>query len=265
MNIDDYYEQLGSGPAIVFIHGSYASTSTWKKMVEQLAVNHQCILIKLPGHCGTPDPEDFTHPTIDTELEIVRQVIIKLTDAPVHLVGHSFGGVVALSLALKGSVPLSQMTLFEPVAVWVLDRMKDNKQAVAVQTFLTEYFHAVETNKPEAYGQVIDFWGGNGAFAPLPKFIKESMSLLVKNNVRHWNLCTAIDNTLDDLHHLKVPTRLVCGAQSNAVAHAIVDHLKHELPTSKKYTLKGASHFLVTSHVDECLFALTDRSILSEQ
>ncbi len=40
MNIESYYEQQGSGPPIVFTHGSYATTSTWKKIVEQLSTEY---------------------------------------------------------------------------------------------------------------------------------------------------------------------------------------------------------------------------------
>jgi len=262
MNIENYYEQQGSGSPIVFIHGSYATTSTWKKMIEQLTANHHCISIKLPGHCGTPDPEDFSSPTMNTELDILEQVITNLTDKPIHLVGHSFGGVVALALALKGSVTLSQMTLFEPVAAWVLDCVEDDQASAVVQKFLVEYFHDVSINKPYACGQVIDFWGGKGAFESLPVFIKDSMEPLIANNVRHWNLCAAIDNKVSDLQNLLVPTRLVCGTKSNPVAHAISDHLNHNIPTSKKYNVEGASHFLVTSHTNECLGALRDCSVL---
>jgi pimeloyl-ACP methyl ester carboxylesterase len=259
MHIDDYYEQQGSGSPIVFIHGSYATTSTWKKMIAQLSSNHRCISIKLPGHCGTPDPEDFSNPAISTELDILEQVITKLTDEPIHLVGHSFGGVVALALALKGSVALSQMTLFEPVAVWVLECMHDDKMNAVIQRFLAEYFYDVSTKKPNVCGQVIDFWGGKGAFESLPAFIKDSMAPLVANNVRHWSLCTAIHNKASDLQKLSLPIRLVCGTQSNPVAHAIIEHLHNQMPSSKKYTIDGASHFLVTSHFRECLAALGDR------
>lgn len=262
MNIDDYYEQQGSGPPIVFIHGSYATTSTWKKMIGRLAANHHCISIKLPGHCGTPDPEDFANPTINTELDILEQIITAVTDQPIHLVGHSFGGVIALSLALKGSVALSQMTLFEPVAAWVLDKVQDEKASAVVQEFLATYFHDVAIKKPYVCGQVIDFWGGHGAFDSLPTFIKDSMEPLVENNIRHWNLNAAIDSTVNDLQNLLIPTRLVCGTQSNPTAHAISDHLNNAIPTSKKYTIEGASHFLVTSHADECLAALGDMSVL---
>jgi len=87
-----YYEQQGSGSPIIFIHGSYATTSTWKKIVQQLANTHHCISIKLPGHSGMPDPDDFSAPNINTELHIIESVVTKLTNQPIHLIGHSFGG-----------------------------------------------------------------------------------------------------------------------------------------------------------------------------
>ncbi len=261
MNVDNYFEEQGSGSPIVFIHGSYATTSTWKKMIEQLAANHRCISIKLPGHCGTPDPNDFSDPTIETELEILEQVVKLLTDEPIHLVGHSYGGVIALAQALKGNLNLSQVSLFEPVAVWVLNRAGDKEMSVRVQEFLTKYRQEASNKKPYACGHVIEFWGGKGAFESLPDFIKDSMEPLVKNNIRHWDICAATCNDLTDLQKCAVPTRLVCGDKSNPVANSICDHLRKQMPNSKKYVIEGASHFLVTSHTNECLQALSEQSL----
>ncbi len=262
MNIEAYYEQQGSGSPIVFIHGSYATTSTWKRMIDKLSTHHHCISIKLPGHCGTPDPDDFANPTIDTELDLIGQIVSELTDQAIHLVGHSFGGVIALAQALKGNVNLSQVSLFEPVAVWVLNQVHDVEMSMAVQQFLTKYRHAVSINTPYACGQVIDFWGGHGSFDSLPDFIKDSMVPLLANNIRHWDLNALIDSELIDLQQCMVPMRLIYGDKSNSVAHAICTHLHTHLPNSKKYIIKGASHFLVTSHVDECLAALYDQTVL---
>lgn len=262
MNIDNYFEEQGSGTPIVFIHGSYASTSTWKKMIDQLSVNNHCISVKLPGHDGMPDPDDFSDPTIEAELSILEQVVTRLTDKPIHLVGHSYGGVVALAQALKGNIALSQMTLFEPVAVWVLDIMNDTEMSVLVKRFLAKYRYDVSNNIPYSCGQVIDFWGGDGVFESLPNFIKNSMDALVINNIRHWDIGSTMNYHLSDLHNCNIPTRVVYGNKSNAVAHAISEHLNKAIPNSKKYVIKGASHFLVTSHVNECLSALQDPLIL---
>ena len=262
MNIDYYFEQQGSGPPIVFIHGSYATTSTWKKMIEHLASSNHCISIRLPGHCGTADPEDFSQPTIETELAILEKVVREHTHEPIHLVGHSFGGVVALAEALTGNLELDQMTLFEPVAMWVLRRAGDQEMSRRVEEFLAKYRHDASIEATYAYSQVIDFWGGQGAFAALPDSIKESMAPLVKNNIRHWDIDAATGSDLSDLHGCAVPTRLVCGGQSNAVAGAICDHLRKHMPNSKQYVIEGASHFLVTTHAKQCLQAISDQSLL---
>lgn len=259
MNINDYFEEQGSGSPIVFVHGSYATTSTWKKMVSQLAENHRCISIKLPGHGGAPEANDFDAPTIETELNILEQVVNSLTDEPVHLVGHSFGGVVALAQTLKGNLNLSQVTLFEPVSTWVLDRVEDKEMSDRVQVFLNKYRQDAANKKHNVCGQVIDFWGVEGDFETFPDFIKEGMKPLLANNIRHWDLCTEIDSSLSDLKNCSVPTRLVYGDQSNPVARSICHYLEEHIPNSKKYKIEGASHFLVTSHSEECLQALEDQ------
>jgi pimeloyl-ACP methyl ester carboxylesterase len=257
MDIDRYYEEQGSGSPIVFIHGSYATTSTWKKMVDSLAEKHHCICIKLPGHGGMPDPTDFAEPLMETELAIIEQVVSKLTTEPIHLVGHSFGGVIALAQLLKGSLEIAEITLFEPVAVWLLDRVKDDEMLARVDTFLNKYRQDAANNMTHVGGQVIDFWGGTGAYDPLPDFIKESMAPLVPNNIRHWDLDAKSTATLEDLNRCAVSMRVVCGSESNPVAKAICEHITQQVPNCTARMVDGASHFLVTTHPRECLAAMT--------
>ncbi|MCK6264249.1 alpha/beta hydrolase [Vibrio sp. ZSDE26] len=254
--ISPYFEQQGSGPPIVFIHGSYATTSTWRKMVEQLSNHYHCILIKLPGHCGTPEPSDFSNPSIETELTLLEQVVTALTDQPVHLVGHSVGASIALAQAIKGNLKLRKVTLFEPVSVWVLRRAEDHEMANRVDTFLSTYRRDAANKAPYVCGQVIDFWAGEGAFDSLPDFIKQGMEPLVENNIRHWDMDLSTSYTLLDLKSCTVPIQLVCGTESNPVANAICEHLSEHLPNSDKHVIDGASHFLVTSHVEKCLRVL---------
>ncbi|QFI37077.1 alpha/beta hydrolase [Moritella marina ATCC 15381] len=255
-----YYEQQGSNnnSPIVFIHGSYASTSTWKKIVQQLALTHHCISIKLPGHCGMPDPDDFNAPNISTELDIIESVIAELTNQPIHLIGHSFGGVVALALALKGSVNITQLTLFEPVSTWVFKSVGDLDMTAQVNTFIQDYRESISNNEVYACGQVIDFWGGKGSFEPLPDFIKDGMKPLTNNNNRHWSLCENTYHHRSALNALTIPTKLICGSASNPIAQKIVQYLSHELSNAKQYSITGASHFLVTSHANQCIDIIND-------
>ncbi len=262
MNIELCYEQRGDvdAPPVVFIHGSYATEATWKAMVERLAPCHHCILIKLPGHGGTPDPKDFTNPSMETELSLIERVVDKLCHQPIHLVGHSFGGVVALAQAFKGSLSVSELTLFEPVTVNVLELMQDPEMAQDVHTFLAQYRRDVARNVPQVCSQLINFWGGEGAFDLFPDYIKKGMEGLVDNNIRHWDLCVNSDYTLADLKKFPIPTRVVCGSESNPATRAIATVLTDNIACAHKTVIEGASHFLVNSHVDECLSALQDKN-----
>jgi len=257
MDIDRHYEEQGSGSPIVFIHGSYATTSTWKKMVDWLSETHHCICIKLPGHGGMPDPTDFADPLMETELAIIEQVVRKLTTEPIHLVAHSFGGVIALAQLLKASLEIAEISLFEPVAVWLLDRVKDEEMMGRVDTFLNKYRQDAANNTPHVGGQVIDFWGGAGAYDPLPDFIKESMAPLVPNNIRHWDLDAKSTASLEDLNRCEVRMRVISGSESNPVAKAICAHLLQQVPGCTTHTIDGASHFLVTTHPLQCVAAMS--------
>lgn len=262
MDIGQHVVQQGSGEPIVLVHGSYATTSTWKKMLERLSQTHHCIAIKLPGHGGMPDPTDFASPSIETELAVIEAAVRQFTDRPIHLVGHSYGGVVALAQALKGALPVSRLTLFEPVATWVLNVVEDEAMQAEVAAFLGRYRRDAAAGQAHVCGQVIDFWGGGEHFAALPPHIQDAMGTMVANNLRHWDICTVAQHSRADLAALDIPTHLVCGTRSNAVARAIVDHLHAELPNSQRTDIEGASHALVTSHPEACLAALLDERLL---
>lgn len=256
MKISDYYEVRGEGSPLVFVHGSFATTSTWRSMVDVLAAEHQCILFKLPGHCGTPDPADFHLPTIDTELKLLEAVIADVTDQPVHLIGHSYGGVVALALALKKSVPLRRLTLFEPVTTWVLEMADDQATLKIVQQFLQKYRQEAKDGVPHAGGQVMDFWCDAEVFGALPAGLQEKLILLQDNNIRHWDICTRVSHKPQDLQAIEVSTSLVAGSSSSIVAHRILDVLERLLPNVERHEIQDANHLLVTTHVGACLAAM---------
>ncbi|NRA82666.1 MAG: hypothetical protein HRU22_02435 [Gammaproteobacteria bacterium] len=62
--------------------------------------------------------------------------------------------------ALKGNLNIAQLTLFEPVAAWVLDRVNDRSMIDVVNTFLTRYRRDASNELPDVCGLVIDLLGG---------------------------------------------------------------------------------------------------------
>ncbi len=253
MAITDYYVEQGSGEPIVFIHGSFANTSTWKYMVNNLSDRYRCICIKQPGHGGAPAPDDFSDPSVDTEVAIVEQVLQHLNLGPIHLVAHSFGGVVAVAVALSGRVPLRAMTLFEPVLTGILEMSGRDEDAKAVDQFCDDYRSAIASKEAYACSRVINFWGGEGQFEQMPDFIKEAMDPLTDYNARHWDLCQNTVYPVETYEAFSVPTQLVCGDQSSAIVRSISECLLTHLVDAKMDVIFSASHFLVTSHAEKCL------------
>ncbi|WP_019528872.1 alpha/beta fold hydrolase [Dasania marina] len=257
MNIQPYFEQQGSGPPIVFIHGSFASHAAWKKFVEQLSPQYHCISIKLPGHGDAPAIADHSPATIRTETTLISQIINTLTDQPVQLVGHSYGGVVALALALENTINISKLSLFEPVAGWLLQQAAHTQPEItALNKFLTGYRQAVAEQQIHACGQVIDFWGGQNSYAALPDFIKDTMTPMTSENIRHWDICMNLAYTLQDLQQLTMTTQLIYGDRSNPILHTLAQLIAEAIPNSQLQCIPGASHFLVNSHSAACITAL---------
>ncbi len=98
-------------------------------MVSVLAKKHRCLLVKLPGHGGTPSPTDFEFPTLAPEFEVLDTVLRKRCNEPAHLVGHSYGGGVAMAYALQNESSFRALTLFEPGAFWLLRGLAESSSA----------------------------------------------------------------------------------------------------------------------------------------
>ena len=255
--MNPYIDVVGQGQPMILVHGSFATTSTWKGMVRQLAEHHRCILVKLPGHGGSPDITDTSNANVETELAIIEQAWRELANGEaVHLVGHSFGGVVALALALKGSIPIRQLTLFEPVAAWLLPQVEDHFAYQQVMDFVAGYQDALERNEPRVAGRVVDFWGAQGSFATLPEHIQDSLAPLIPHNLRHWKICQNVPWGVREIRQLAMPVQLICGGDSNPVTHRIAEHIARIAPNGSKQQIAGASHMLVTSHASECVAAM---------
>jgi pyruvate dehydrogenase E2 component (dihydrolipoamide acetyltransferase) len=84
------------GPAVLLLHGYGADRLSWLVNQQELAAAGRIYALDLPGHGETP----FTGSARVADLAaIVAQAIETAGIGPVHLVGHSLGGAVAIALA----------------------------------------------------------------------------------------------------------------------------------------------------------------------
>lgn len=235
---------------IIFIHGSFANSKSWRKIKEHLGDSDHTYSINLPGHGGLDDPDDFDDPQFDTEFDAIKSQC-KIHYQPVHLVGHSYGGVVALAATLLGAFNVKRLTLFEPVAVGILSSFNKTNSIKMVEQFVDDYFDASEKGEDNVCARVIDFWGGKGAYELIPPNVQTAMATMTENNLRHWKLCQKTNFDAHLFHELEIPVSIIHGSNSNSVAKDIANSLYDNINDSQLYLIDGASHFMITSHSQE--------------
>lgn len=113
------FAETGSGDPVVMIHCSTASGRVWDDLAEHLGVGFQAIMPDQWG-CGKSDPwtgqELFD---LGSEAAPILD-LIKAAGKPVHLIGHSYGGAVALRIAGEHPELIRSLTLIEPSCFYLL-------------------------------------------------------------------------------------------------------------------------------------------------
>lgn len=114
-----FFEEKGKGSPVLLIHGFGASTYTWRKVAPPLANTHRVIAVDLKGFGQSDKPFDERYSVFD-QAALLKQLILDQDLRDLTLVGHSFGGGVALVLALdedprlKGRI--SKLVLLDTIA-----------------------------------------------------------------------------------------------------------------------------------------------------
>ena len=100
-------ERLGSGPPVVLVHGSIVEARrTWRHQLE-LADEWTLVLPNRPGFGGSP-------PLERGDFEAEAPLIAELLGDGAHLVGHSYGAVIALLAAAQRPEAVRSLTVSEP-------------------------------------------------------------------------------------------------------------------------------------------------------
>jgi pimeloyl-ACP methyl ester carboxylesterase len=107
----DYHES-GTGPAVMLVPGSCSTGAVWRSVISRWEGQFRAVTTSLLGYGGTAERRTASDSSMSHEAEVLESVIRRTGDR-VHLVGHSFGGVVALSVALRNRVPLTSLTFLE--------------------------------------------------------------------------------------------------------------------------------------------------------
>jgi pimeloyl-ACP methyl ester carboxylesterase len=244
------YEETGSGPTVVLVPGSCSTGAAWRPMMAAWDGRFRCVTTSLLGYGGTAERRDPKAPTIEPEAEAIEAVIHR-AGGPVHLVGHSFGGSVAIAVALRRQVPIASLTIVEAPLVQLLRNLGEDEHYASFRPMTDIYFAAFESGEPEAVAEMIDFYGGAGSFASWPPRLRAYAIETAHVNILDWACGYSFPESVAPIAELDVPTLVLWGGASPRAVQRANELLADRLPRSDRLTVAGAAHFMIATHAAE--------------
>jgi len=219
---------------LVLVHGSVVGgRATWREQRRSLAGRAELVVLERPGFepvsdfSRTPDV-----PRVDFEEHAVW--LAGRVEPRDHLVGHSYGGVIALLAASELGDRLVSLTVIEPPCTSVA---LDVPAVAAFAANGERFWREGPRDDPEAFLRGFLSYVGSGFTppSPLPPALEHGARLLIAER-GPWEA----EIPLARLAALGLPTLVVSGAHHPAF-DAICDALEHAL-TAERVVIRGHGH-----------------------
>ena len=253
-------KQAGSGQPVVLLHSSASSGKQWKQAFKNWADTYHLVAPDLYGAGGT---DNWTGPgalTLAGNVALVTAVVRKL-GRPVHLVGHSYGGALALQMALLHPQLLLSMSVLEPVAFNILRDGSDAERGLfdQVSRLARDITQDVSWGIPEqAMQRFVDYWNGEGTWAGLHQDQRLKLALKAGKSPGDFNATLGETTPISAYAGIKVPTLVLCGTNSPKPARQITRMLAEAIPDARHRTIANAGHMLPVTHPAKVHAAIGD-------
>ena len=249
---------IGRGRDVaVLFHASLGSKRQWVPFAQRVSEAMRSVAVDLWGYGDAPMPSRGSH-SLDHEVDRVHAQLVALFGflPRVHLVGHSYGGAVALRFAQRHPARVASLALYEPIAFSLLPADGAERATIAAVREAMD----IRLGWGDARGAAsifVDFWSGAGAFAALAPAAQSALEARIRKVPLDFVAAVTAPMTLDDLRELAVPTLLLGGTRSPAVTQAIVAALTRTLPAARTGWLDAGHMGPVDAHakVDPLLAA----------
>ncbi|MEJ2374787.1 MAG: alpha/beta hydrolase [Pseudolabrys sp.] len=249
---DIEYEECGRGPTIVLTPGSCSTGAAWRPVITTWNGQFRCVTTSLLGYGRTIERRTAHDTSISHEVDVL-ELVIRKAGGPVHLVGHSFDGLVALALAvaLADRVPLASLVILEAPVMELLREKGEHRHYRAFRRMTEGYFADFADGNTEAIAAMIDFYGGAGTFASwLPRVSAYAIKTTAVN-ILDWESGYSFPLPPAVLAALGVPTLIVRGGASHPAAYRANTLLGETMRRVVTATIDGAAHFMISTHADK--------------
>lgn len=243
LDIKLYSEIKGEGRPLLLMHGFGSSGYSFKNLLEPLSQKFKVYNLDLKGFGNSPKPKDHRYSVYDQAI-LVSQFIKNHNLKDVTLIGHSYGGGVALSLALMDQENINKMVLIDPAAYNQYIPTLIRRIQIPVIGPAAFYLFPSSYEVKESYRY---------AFYDKQKIEKDTIETMTKNlnkkNAKYVYIYAIDDLIPEDIDevskrykYIKIPTLIIWGEKDVVIPKSKGYRLKKDLQNSKLKIIKNCGH-----------------------
>src|SRR5437870_4243660 len=254
-----HYVSVGRGQPVVMVHGGLEDYRAWTDQLAPLASSHYRAIAysrryNFPNRNGTRAVPSYS---AQVDADDLAMLIEKLHLGPVHLVGHSYGGLAALLFATEHPELVRSLTLSEPpVFPWVEEQ---SGGAALVQDFFRRCWVPVRRafarhKREEVLAIASTYFTGNPLMPPAARDALEP-------NLQEWEVLTVSGSPFPVpstklIKEFHAPLLLLTGDHTLPVLKWCVAALTERFPESERVVIPNASHDMWSEAPEKCGVAL---------
>ncbi|MGB9000413.1 MAG: alpha/beta fold hydrolase [Pseudolabrys sp.] len=242
--------RTGEGRDLVLLHSLLADRHAFDPVLPTLAAKHRVTLFNLPGFHGS---QPAMLALMDAYLAVIEDGFDEfgITKDSV-LIGNGFGGTVALAFALAHPERISKLVVSDAAAGFP----PEGREAFAVMA---------QKVADGGLGSIAEI-AAKRVFSPAylsahPEKMEERKKVLMGIEPKAFQAaCRILQETdlVPLLHHMKVPTIVVCGEFDQATPPALNKQIVEKVPGAKYVELPGCGHCPPLEQAEQFLAAIKD-------
>ena len=242
------YIEAGTGETLVLIHSSVSGNRQWLALIDALKDHYRVIAPNLFGYGDTPPWSGTGRQTLADQAELILALCSEV-EGPIHMVGHSFGGAVAVTAASLLGSRVGRLVLFEPILFYLLSQ-DGREDAFHEAKSLADHVRecAARDDWPTGAARFADYWLGDGAWAVMPEKRRTAFVAALRPSLHEFDAGLDESSTIDLCRSLPARTMVMHDAESRRSVREIVEILTKACPHWTFRQLVDAGHMAPLTH-----------------
>jgi pimeloyl-ACP methyl ester carboxylesterase len=244
------FEASGAGEPVILVHSSVSGRQQWRSLTGELASRFQIVAVDLFGY-GESSSWPPTRPqTLADQAELVLG-LIRHVGRPLALVGHSFGGAVAMKASLRLGPDLAGLVLLDANPFYLL-AMYGRDAAYAEAAGLRDHVkrYGADGRWEVVAERFADYWNGAGTWAAMPERRRTAFLAALPPNVHEWDAVMNETTPLEEWRGIRAQTLLVRAAQTRRPIRELSELLLDAIPGWRLVEILGAGHMAPMTRPD---------------